>query len=87
MLLWPVLIYFFILNTVAYTEHFGGSGIEFRSDVPSNQSIKVRLCTGGAAGVPGRLSSPVRLLTQQDLCTQTSGSNLPGREVMRGHAG
>ena len=41
-----------------------------------------KLTSGCETGVPGWLSSSVRLLTQQDLCTQTSGSNLPG-EVKR----
>jgi hypothetical protein len=42
--------------------------------------VKKNWHAGSEVGVPGWMSAPVWILTQQDLCPQTTGSDLPGQE-------
>ncbi len=42
---------------------------------------------GSEAGVPGWVSAPVWILTQQDLCPQATGPDLPGQKGLNSEAG
>jgi hypothetical protein len=49
--------------------------------------VKKNSHAGSEVGVSGWVSAPVWILTQQDLCPQATGPDLPGQEGLNSKAG